>query len=214
MTVAIDGPAGAGKSTIASKLAEISGFFYLNTGNFYRALTLEIINKNIDISENDRIITAAESSDITITNSRLYLNSIDVEDFLHTDKVDSLVAQVSAIREVRHIINKKLHKVSKNLDVIAEGRDITTVVFPDAEVKVYLDASIEKRAQRRLDQGVSQRTYDEIKESIKERDLIDISKKFGGLKISEDALYLNTSDLTIDEVCEKVLTEISKIKKH
>ena len=210
MIVAIDGPAGAGKSTIALKLSEITGFFYLNTGNFYRALTYGIIQENIQIDDRSSIIAAAEKYKIDIIKKRIHLNGKDVDDFLHTDKVDSLVAQVSTIVEVRIRINEQLHKVSKDLNIIAEGRDMTTVVFPEAEVKVYLDASIEKRAKRRLDQGVSSKALKEIETSIKERDSIDHNKEFGKLKISEDAIYLNSSDLTIDEVCEKVLSEINK----
>ncbi|MDX9801036.1 MAG: (d)CMP kinase [Spirochaetia bacterium] len=210
MIVAIDGPAGAGKSTIASKLAEKTGFFYLNTGNFYRALTYAVIQSNIDINDTDSIIDAADRHKIDIIDKHVYLDGIDVEEMLHTDAVDSLVAQVSTIKDVRHKINAQLHRVSRNQDIIAEGRDMTTVVFTDAEVKVYLDASIEKRAKRRLDQGVSQKSLEEIKSGINDRDKIDHNKEFGKLKISEDAIYLNSSDLTIDEVCEKVMTEIKK----
>ena len=214
MIVAIDGPAGAGKSTIASEISRLTGLFYLNTGNFYRALTLEAVNRKITPEQENLIIKLAENTDISIINSRIHLNSTEVEDFLHTDEVDRYVAQISAIKEVRVIINRKLHEVSRNLDIVAEGRDITTVVFPDADVKVYLDASLDQRARRRLDQGVSFKSYNEIMESIKERDCIDINKKFGGLKRAEDALYLNSSDLTINEVCEKVMAEIYKIRKQ
>jgi cytidylate kinase len=210
MIVAIDGPAGAGKSTIASKVAEKTGFFYLNTGSFYRALTYEVIKEKINISDKDAIINAAEKHKIELINKRIHLNGTDVENFLRSDAVDALVAQISAITEVRHIINKHIQKAAKNNDIIAEGRDMTTVVFPNAEVKIYLDASIENRAKRRLDQGTSVKTLEEIKENIKTRDNIDKNKEFGKLKISEDAIYLNSSDLTIDEVCEKVLSEIDK----
>jgi len=210
MIVAIDGPAGAGKSTIASKLSQITGFFYLNTGNFYRALTYGIIQEKIKITDKYSIVAASDRYKIEIIRNRIHLNGIDVDDFLHSDAVDSLVAQVSTIVEVRMRINEQIHKVSENLNIIAEGRDMTTVVFPEAEVKVYLDASIEKRAQRRLDQGVSNKDLKDIETSIKERDNIDHNKEFGKLKISADAIYLNSSDLTIDEVCEKVLSEIHK----
>ncbi len=210
MIVAIDGPAGAGKSTIASSLALKTGFFYLNTGNFYRALTLALIRNNIDINNTDSVIEEADKHKIDIIDKRVYLDGKEVEDELHSDRVDSLVAQVSTIREVRNKINSQLHRVSRNQDIIAEGRDMTTVVFTDAEVKIYLDASIDKRAKRRLDQGVSEKSLEEIKSGINDRDMIDHNKEFGKLKISEDAIYLNSSDLTIDEVCEKVMSEINK----
>ena len=210
LTVAIDGPAGVGKSTIAKLIASKADLFFLNTGNFYRAVTLEALNKNIDISDSEELIKLAESSVIKIKNSHVYLNGTDVEDQLHTDMVDANVAQVSTIKDLRIEINKKIRSVAENIDVIAEGRDMTTVVFPDAEVKIFLDASVETRASRRCNQGVSEKNISEIKESIKKRDEIDRNKEYGNLKISEDAIYLNTSDLTIDQVCEKVMSEINK----
>jgi len=212
MIVAIDGPAGAGKSTIASKVAEKTGFFYLNTGNFYRALTYAVINEKIALSDKDGVIKAAEKHKIEIINKRVYLDGTDVENFLHSDAIDAIVAQISAITEVRYKINEQIQKASKNNNIIAEGRDMTTVVFPNADVKIYLDASIEKRSKRRLDQGTSAKTLEQIKENIKTRDDIDKNKEFGKLKISEDAIYLNSSDLTIDEVCEKVMSEIKNLK--
>ncbi len=214
MTVAIDGPAGVGKSTIAKLISQKADLFYLNTGNFYRAVTLEAINSKIDLTDSEKLIEIAEKSDIRIINSHIYLNGMDVEDFLHTDEIDSNVAEVSSIKELRIEINRKIRSVSENLDIIAEGRDMTTVVFPDADVKVFLDASIETRASRRSNQGVSQKNVREIEESIKKRDEIDRNKEYGNLKITEDAIYLNTSDLTIDQVCEKVMSEINKNRQN
>ena len=214
MTVAIDGPAGVGKSTIAKMISEKADLFYLNTGNFYRAVTLEALNSGTDISDNEKLVDIAVNSDIQIINTHIYLNGKDVEDLLHTDAVDSNVAQVSSVRDLRIEINKKIRSSAENLDIIAEGRDMTTVVFPDAEVKIFLDASIETRASRRSNQGVSEKNISEIEESIKKRDEIDRNKEYGNLKISEDAIYLNTSDLTIDEVCEKVMSEIYKNRKN
>ena len=214
LTVAIDGPAGVGKSTIAKMVSEKAGLFYLNTGNFYRAVTLEALNSSTDMSDSEKLTGIAADSDIKIINTHIFLNGKDVEDDLHTDAVDSHVAQVSSIRDLRIEINKKIRSVSENLDIIAEGRDMTTVVFPDAEVKIFLDASIETRASRRCSQGVSEKNISEIRDSIKERDEIDRNKEYGNLKISEDAIYLNTSDLTIDQVCEKVMSEINKNRQN
>ena len=214
MTVAIDGPAGVGKSTIAKMISEKADLFYLNTGNFYRAVTLEALNSSTNISDQEKLVDIAVKSDIKIINTHIYLNGKDVEDLLHTDSVDSNVAQVSSIRDLRIEINKKIRSAAENLDIIAEGRDMTTVVFPDAEVKVFLDASIETRASRRCNQGVSEKNITEIQESIKKRDEIDRNKEYGNLKISEDAIYLNTSDLTIDQVCEKVMSEIYKNRQN
>jgi small subunit ribosomal protein S1 len=208
MIVAIDGPAGVGKSTISSLIAEKSGFFNLNSGNFYRAITLFVINNKIDYNDESLLMKAAESCKLEIRNECLYLNGTNVENLLHTDAVDALVAQISTVVPVRHFVNRTLRTLSASLDIVAEGRDMTTVVFPTAEVKVFLDATPEIRAQRRKKQGVSNMSLEEIIESIKARDKIDRNKKEGSLLIADDAIYLDTSVLTIEEVCEKVTEKI------
>ena len=177
MIVAIDGPAGVGKSTISCKIAEENGFFNLNSGNFYRAITLYAIQNRVDITQEKLLIEAAGNCILTIEGGRLFLNNKDVEDQLHTDDVDAYVAQVSATVPVRHIVNERLRSIGNSIDLVAEGRDMTTVVFPQAEVKVFLDASPEIRAARRKKQGVSKKSLEEIIESIKARDMIDRNKK-------------------------------------
>lgn len=209
MIVALDGPAGVGKSTIAKIIAANASLFYVNSGNFYRAITFEVINNKLLIDDVSSILTAASKMNFSIIKEHLHVNNIDVEENLHSDIVDSMVAQVSTIIEVRHIVNSAIRKISESMDIIVEGRDISTVVFPNADLKVYLDASVLTRATRRYNQGVSKLSLQEISESIQERDTIDKSKPEGSLKISKDALYLDTSDLTIDEVCEKVLQKIN-----
>lgn len=214
MIVAIDGPAGAGKSTIAKKIAEKARIFYLNSGNFYRAITFSALYNGVDPEDEKKITDEAKRCSLSLEKEKMHLNGIDIEDELHTDAVDRWVAQHSAIVDVRHVVNEKLRKVSKNLDVIAEGRDITTVVFPDADLKVYLDATPEVRAKRRFDQGTSRLSYDEIFENIKKRDKIDKNKPFGALTIAADAFYLDTSYLTIDQVCDKVVCKIKYLKRN
>ena len=208
MIVAIDGPAGVGKSTISQRIADGNDLFNLNSGNFYRAITFSILKNEIDINNEESVIEASKKCRLNIINQRLFLNNEDVEDLLHTDEIDNMVAQVSAFVPVRHIVNKRLRTIGMTLDLVVEGRDITTVVFPDAEVKIFLDASPEIRAVRRKNQGVSSKSLDEIIESIKARDEIDRNKKEGSLIIADDAIYLDTSDLTIEEVCEKVTEKI------
>ena len=212
MIVALDGPAGVGKSTIASAIASKAGFFYLNSGNFYRAVTLSALDAGIDPNDSHSIISNASGLEISIINERVHLDGVDVEDRLHNDRVDSWVAQHSAIVEIRSIVTAALRKTAESLDVVAEGRDITTVVFPDAEIKFYMDASIEVRAERRYKQGTSTQSLEELIDSIRKRDEIDKNKPVGSLKIADDAFYLDTSDLTIDEVCEKVLDKIQEQK--
>ena len=212
MIVALDGPAGVGKSTIAAAIAKSADFFYLNSGNFYRAVTLNALDRGVNPQNENAIIEAGRTISLEIRGGRLHLNGEDVEDQLHSDRVDEWVAQHSAIVEIRRIVTDALRKTAEKLDIVAEGRDISTVVFPDAELKIFLDASIEVRAQRRFDQGTSSQSLEQLVESIRKRDEIDKNKPVGSLKLADDAIYLDTSDLTIDEVCEKVLVKIQERK--
>ena len=208
MVIAIDGPAGVGKSTIAKAIAEKMGIFYLNSGNFYRAITLYLLEKNIDIKDTDKVVKAAGECDITVKDHHVYLNGKDVEDKLHSDAVDAIVAPVSAIIPVRHIVNKALQALASHLDLISEGRDVTTVVFPDADYKFYFDADARTRAERRFKQRTSNMTLEDIEKSIIERDRIDRNKAFGALKIAKDSIYIDTTGLTIDQVYAKVTDSI------
>jgi cytidylate kinase len=213
MIIAIDGPAGVGKSTIAKMIASKANLFYLNSGNFYRGVTLSVLENSIDPENSNLVIEESKKLSFSIQNDRLYMDEKDVEDLLHSDRVDQWVAQHSAIPEVRITINEHLRKVTRGMNIIAEGRDITTVVFPQADIKVFLDASPEIRAERRFKQGVSSLTMDEILQGILKRDKIDKNKPVGSLKIADDALYLDTSHLTIDQVCEKVVNKIMEINQ-
>lgn len=209
MIVAIDGPAGSGKSTIAKMIAEKLGFTFLNSGSFYRGITLYLQELNIPETDKQRIIAAAESIIFDYTHDGcLVVNGRNVDKMLHSDTVDAHVAAISAIVEVRHIVNKKMLAITQNLNIVCEGRDMTTVVFPNAEYKFFLDASVEARAQRRFNQGCSELSLDEIRERIRQRDEIDRNKEEGSLKIAPDAFYFDTSDLTIDQVCGTLISKI------
>ena len=210
MIIAMDGPAGTGKSTIASIIAKKLDITYLNSGSFYRALTMALLDGGIDLSAQEKVVEFCKKQKLEYNKSRLVLNGVDVEDHLHDDRVSKNVAQVSAIVPVRHLVNDRMQEITKSLDIVCEGRDMTTVVFPQAEYKFYLDASLDVQAQRRFDQGVSNMTLEEIKESIRKRDEIDRNKAEGALKIAEDAVYIDTSNLTIDMVCEIILNKIHK----
>lgn len=210
MVIAIDGPAGVGKSSIAKMIAGKMGIFYLNSGNFYRAVALKLLRKGISPENQEEAVRIAENTDITVNDGRVFMDGEDVEDLLHCDEVDAVVAPVSAIVGVRLVVNNLLRRLAGKLDLISEGRDITTVVFPDADYKFYFDASADARAARRFEQGVSNLSLEEIRQKIIERDNIDINKSFGGLKISKDSIYIDTTDLTIDQVYEKVLFSIKK----
>jgi cytidylate kinase len=214
MIFAIDGPAGSGKSTIARMVAEGLGFTYVNSGNIYRAMTLRAIRSRADLSEPDRIVALARDARVEYVGGHLHLDGADVEAELHSADVDALVAQTSAIPELRSIVNGHVRRIAGSTDAIVEGRDMTTVVFPDADAKFYLDASAESRAQRRFDQGLSSRSLDEIRRNIEMRDEIDKSKSVGALKIAADAVYLDSSHLTIQQVYDKVYGKILHLREY
>lgn len=208
MVIAIDGPAGTGKSTIASIIAEKLNITFLNSGSFYRALTLALLDGKIDLSDENAVLDFCMKQNLDYRNSHLILNGTDVEKHLHDDRVSAEVAQISAIVPVRHLVNERMREITESLDIVCEGRDMTTVVFPDADFKFYLDASLEVQAERRFRQGVSNLSLEEIKEAIKKRDEIDRNKAEGSLKRADDAFYIDTSALTIDEVCAIILNQI------
>ncbi len=208
MVVAIDGPAGVGKSTIAKLLAEKLSLLYINSGYFYRAITKHVLDSQRDPHSEDDIAASARECSITIIGGRIHCNGTDVEDLLQTDEVDAFVAEHSAILEVRHAVNRQLRESAETLDLVAEGRDIATVVFPDADYKFYLDADIEIRAERRHRQQDTKLTREEIAAGIRKRDEVDTGKAYGKLEVAPGAVYVDTSHLTIDEVCDKLIQEI------
>ena len=210
MIIAIDGPAGTGKSTIAKMLAEKLNITFLNSGGFYRTLTIAILDAGIDYNDEASTLEFCKKQKIEYTReSHFILNGTDVTEHLHDDRVAQNVAQISAIVPLRYYVNDLMREITKSLSIVCEGRDMTTVVFPNAEYKIYLDASAEVRAKRRFDQGVSDMTLEQIKESIEKRDEIDKNKKEGALKVAPDALYIDTSNLTIDNVCAIIEKQIS-----
>jgi len=208
MVVAIDGPAGVGKSTVSRTCAETAGFLYINSGSFYRAITLAVLDRGASPDDPASVLSAARSCRLDVSDGRLLMDGTDVEDRLHSDSVDAWVAAHSSLPEVRDIVNRRLREIAAARDVVVEGRDIGTVVFPAAQVKVFLDADVTTRAGRRHEQGTSTLTLREIEKSIQERDCVDRNKPTGRLVPAAGALRIDTSLLTIDQVCERVAEAI------
>ncbi len=210
MIVAVDGPAGVGKSTVSRCVSRRTTFIYINSGNFYRAITKAILDRGKETAEKEEIIAVAKESIIDLRGGRVFLNNVDVDELLHSDEIDRYVAIHSSIPEIRKIVNDKLREAVKGKNAIVEGRDIGTVVFPDAEIKIFLQANLEIRAKRRYLQGTSGLSLEDLKKSIEKRDEIDSKKAFGKLEKAKGAILIDTSDLTIEQVCERVVDEILK----
>lgn len=210
MIVAIDGPAGCGKSTIAKLLAKRLGFYFLNTGSFYRAVTYAHLQKGLDPKDKESVLESAKQINISVNNGNICIDGKDVEDKLHGPDVDLNASYVSSDPRVREIITSRVREIAANMDIVTEGRDTTTVIFPNAEYKFYFDASPEIRAERRIKQHPEGQTYEEVLRDIILRDENDKNKEVGALKISKDAIYIDTSYLTIDQVCEKVVSVMGK----
>jgi len=208
MVIAIDGPAGSGKSTIAKLLAEKKGYTYINSGKLYRAITLGCLRAKIDLQNSEKVTEFAKNIKITYEKDQVFLNNEDVTNLLHTDEIDKYSSPLSAIVPVRHIVNDLIRELSDGRNIVVEGRDMTTVVFPNAKHRFYLDADAGSRAKRRFDQGVSNLSLEEIKNAILQRDEIDKNKIEGSLKIADGVHYLDTSDLTIIQVYDKLIDEI------
>ncbi len=183
--VAIDGPAGSGKGTVCKLLADLENLVYIDTGAMYRCVAYLMLKNNIDISEKDKIVELAKNADIKFVGTNVMLNGEDVTREIRTMEVTKIVSPVSSIIPLREVLVDMQRKMAESLDVIMEGRDITTVVLPNANYKFYLDASVEERANRRFkenkEKGMSV-NYEEILENIKARDYNDMNKPVGALK--------------------------------
>jgi len=214
MVAAIDGPAGVGKSTVAQRVAEASGFAYINSGSFYRAITLAVLEGDGDPGDAGNVLATARACGLGMKDGRLMLDSRDVEDLIRSAEVDSWVALHSSIPEVREIVNARLREIASKSDVIVEGRDIGTVVFPQAEVKIFLDADVKTRAERRHGQGLSALPLSDIESRIAARDSVDRAKPKGRLLAAADSIRLDTTHLTIDQVCDRVLVAILEKKNN
>lgn len=210
--IAIDGPAGAGKSTIAKLVAKKKGYVYVDTGALYRALAVYFLDKGIQAGETEKIIKACGSAEVTIRYEegvqQVYLNGENVTARLRSEEVGNMASKSSSVPEVRAKLLELQRDLAREQDVVMDGRDIGTCVLPDADVKVYLTASVETRAKRRFDElsekGVSC-DFEEIAKDIAERDRRDMTRETAPLKQAEDAHLVDSSDMSIEEVVSAVI---------
>ncbi len=217
MIVAIDGPAGAGKSTTAKIVANKLGFIYIDTGAMYRAITYFAIKNNL-IENSDQLVRIIKEINIDLSFSdsltKVFINGEDVTEFLRTKEVNDFVSDISKILEIRNELVEKQRRVAQNNNVVMEGRDIGTVVFPNADLKFFLVASIEERTKRRakefLDKGENI-SIKQIEENLKQRDEIDSTRDLSPLTKAKDAIEIDTTKLTIDEQVNLIFKEIEKV---
>ncbi|WP_195994337.1 (d)CMP kinase [Faecalibacillus faecis] len=218
ISVAIDGPSAAGKSTIAKMVAKKENFVYIDTGAMYRCVAYYCLTQKIDLNDEKAVEQAIEHIQIRLTpDNKVYLNDEDVSNQIRQDQVSLGASCVSKYQVVRSFLVDEQRKMAKAGNVILDGRDIGTVVLPNADLKIYQIASVETRAKRRylenLERGLDA-DLETIKKEIEERDYQDTHREISPLKKAEDAIELDTSSLTLEEVVEQVLTLIQKAKEE
>lgn len=209
--IAIDGPSGSGKSTISNELAKILKIEYLNTGAMYRAVTYFFLENKLDENASDsQIQSLLNKIKINFTNNEIYLNGKNIEKDIRTDQVTKNVSWVSANALVREKLVIMQREIANEKSFVLDGRDIGTVVFPDAKYKFYLTASTKERAMRRFLQNESDLSVEEIEQAIKDRDLYDSTREISPLKKAEDAIEIDNSKQSIDQTIESILSYMDK----
>ena len=222
MIVGIDGPAGSGKGTVTKEIAKRMGLVNFDTGATYRCVALESIRKGIPLTDEEGITNLIDSLNIEFEydedeNIQVFLNGEDVTKKIRSTEVSSIVSPLSSIIPVRLKLVELQRRMAEGKDVIVEGRDICTVVFPNADVKIYLDADVEERARRRFKENIEKGiecTYEEVLESIKKRDENDKNKAMGALKVAEGAVIIDSTNLTIKEMADAVENVIKEKINH
>lgn len=219
--VAVDGPAGSGKGTITKLVGEKRNLVYIDTGAMYRCVTLDCINNNVDYTDIAGIEKVLDKISIELKIEdgvqKVYLNGKDVSQEIREDKVNNLVSEYSAVKEVRDKITPMQQEMGKNQDIIMEGRDIGTAVFPNADVKIFLDCDVKERARRRYIQnqqkGINS-TYEEILENIIKRERINSTREVAPFIKAEDAILIDSTNMTIEEVVNRVIEIIDEKKAN
>ena len=213
VTIAMDGPAGSGKSTVARRVAEKLGLLYLDSGAMYRAVTVLAIQNEVE-TDIPKLIKLVKTCRINFEENgrKILLNSNDVSVQIRTPEVNNLVADIAKIPGIRHEIVRHQRKIGQEGSIIAEGRDLTTIVFPDADFKFYLDASVKERAKRRFAELQAQNvdtTLEAVETEISARDEKDTTREHSPLRAAEDAIHVDTTGKTIDEVVDFIVARLS-----
>lgn len=213
--IAIDGPAGAGKSTISKKVASALGFVYIDTGAMYRTVGLKAVRCNVDTNDENGVAELLPSLDIDIRHEgveqHIYLDGENVSDKIRTPQISMAASNVSRIPAVRLAMVDMQRKLAKNHDVVMDGRDIASYVLPDAEIKIFLTASVDARAKRRYDELMEKGenvSFDDVKNEMIKRDTNDSTRAFAPLTVAEGAEVIDTSELTLDESIDKVISYV------
>lgn len=209
--IAIDGPAGAGKSTIARCLADMIGYTYIDSGAMYRALTLKVLREKIPMTDLDRIIRLAGETDIDFKENSIYLDGRASDKEIREEDVNRNVSYIAAIPDVRRLMVDLQRKISRNKNVVMDGRDVGTVIFPAATVKFYITASVDERAERRYNE-LKQKGYaaeiTDIKAQIEKRDHIDSTREDSPLAAASDAIIIDTTGKSVKQVLDEVIYHI------
>ena len=210
LTIAMDGPAGSGKSTIAQRLAKKLDYLYLNSGSMYRAVTLLSLGEEGASTDVSMLTKLAKSCRIDFSDNgkTTLLNGEDVSDVLRTPEIDRAIVDIAQVPEVRHEMVKQQRRIGENGGIIVEGRDVTTVVFPDADLKFYINASVEERAKRRYAEQTAQSietTLKQVEKEIRDRDQMDESREHSPLRAAKDAIVVDTTSMTISQAVDFVL---------
>lgn len=219
INVAIDGPAGAGKSTIAKLVAKEKNYIYVDTGAMYRAIALYLLRNAVDVADEDNVAAACDKICIDIKyvegSQLVFLNNEDVSVEIRMEEVGNMASKAAAVPAVREKLLQLQRDLAKANNVIMDGRDIGTFVLPEAPLKIYLTASVDARATRRFNQLVEKGEspdISKIKADIEQRDYQDMNRKIAPLKQAQDAIYLDSSDMTIEEVVDFIVDKISALE--
>ncbi len=211
--ITIDGPAGAGKSTVAKEVAKILGLTYLDTGAMYRALTLLALNSNVATDDENALYQLALETSIELKENNVYLNGEDITKEIRSPEVSAQVSYVAKQPLIREIMTKWQRELGKEGGIVLDGRDMGSVVYPEADLKIFLTASVEERVKRRLlelNQKGIKIEYDKLKQNIIERDKIDTEREVAPLKVPEGAHIIDSTGLSIDEVVQEIVSKCRK----